>query len=254
MRHVANDELKEEVFWYSKARVDECKMIYDGDAVIDSHKAVVKIRGRSGCGLLDFGSSRGLFIEVNLVWQDEVRSAELSISFDDLHENGYKGGLSVEDDGYVRYGLEMRHVKKLVNNIVLVYDGGDIRKVKLDWIRGKPVIFKRSGLVGGVPCFVSIRFTRGILTVRVMSAKTGLTREIDIDETLLVTRGWIEYSRLIANSTSEGLGKMCDNIFEWQREDEDEDDESTTSLVVKKKDGGEDGKGRGSGNRFINCE
>ena len=169
-------------------------------------------QGSHNRGLTGFGRSGGIEVETTLVWEGSLRTAKKEISLEHLTSSGYKCGWFVEEDGKLNYRVVTRHISKLKNNLVFVFDGGDKEKLRLDFTGVKPAIFKKLAFVGGYFCTVSVTFARGCLTIKCLSVVDGVTGAIMVTESLLVMNNWLDLARQITNATEEGLGKFTEAL------------------------------------------
>ena len=204
---------------------DECDLVYKSDdAVIDGKTCIATVRGGFNSGMMGaslegFGRDGGLFIHAQCVWEGELKDMHAEVSFAALRRSGYKGGWDIRnDDGRLFFGMEHRHVSRLMKNLVFCWEGGDEEdksNVKLKFIGGRNVIYRGGGYVGGEFCISAFYFeSPGVIRVRCIKVKNSEAGELNINELMLVEAGWLQLARNIANSSEAGLKAFLD-ILHW---------------------------------------
>jgi hypothetical protein len=248
---------EEEVEWTSLEKHEEETVLYTSDThVVDGKTCNVTVTGGFNSGMMGadpeltgWGRSGGVWVWVQCVWEGQLKELVCEVGFADMQRAGYKGGWDLMDDnGFLYWKMEHRHVSRLLKNLVFRWEGGDEEAkgdVALKWIGGRPAIYKNAGgYVGGEFCFSSFFFEKpGVLKVRCMKAAGGGTvGEMEISEHELVTAGWLELARNIANSSEGGLKSFLEVLYwAWEEEEEGEEGAGKEVLRLKKNEFGDGG-------------
>jgi hypothetical protein len=184
---------EEEVEWTSLEKHEEETVLYTSDThVVDGKTCNVTVTGGFNSGMMGadpeltgWGRSGGVWVWVQCVWEGQLKELVCEVGFADMQRAGYKGGWDLMDDnGFLYWKMEHRHVSRLLKNLVFRWEGGDEEAkgdVALKWIGGRPAIYKNAGgYVGGEFCFSSFFFEKpGVLKVRCMKAAGGGDRGRD---------------------------------------------------------------------------
>ena len=203
----------EDVVWVGKERAEECVKIYDAeDAVVGGKTVVMSVKGLHNHGMTGFGRGGGIEVETTLVWEGSLKTVKKQISFEYMAASGYKCGWFVEEDGKLNYTLATRHIPKLKNNLMFVFDEGNKENLRLDFTGVKLAIFKKLAYVGGYFCMVSVTFACGYLRIKCHSVVDDVTGAVIVTEDLLVMNNWLDLARQVTNATEEGLGKLTEAL------------------------------------------
>ncbi|GMI49961.1 hypothetical protein ScalyP_jg658 [Parmales sp. scaly parma] len=217
-----------------KERRDEGISVFRGEGVMDGKNAVVAVTGVRGMGIeaeemLMLGKKgprkdeRGLRVVVSaVVVNGELRKAEGVFKMEELIASGYKGSWGVEpSDGTINYKMELRHVKRMLRNMVFVRreERGKEKEIEKEketlgirLIAGTPTIFKTALTITGHRCLVGVKWSRGALLVRVTIASEGVTKTVRLSEENILECGWKELAGQITNSTEEKLKMLVGKL------------------------------------------